>query len=317
MHNIELREGKYSMAWAGETPWHGLGTKVSGDLTPTEMLEAANLNWSVEKVEAFIELNGKKVGLGKRGQALVRSDDQAILDVVSDDWSPCQNQEAFDFFNDFVEAGEMNMETAGSLQDGRIVWALAKVNDSFELFGGKDRVDNYLLFTNPHKYGQSIDVRMTPVRVVCNNTLSMAVGNATKNGVKVSHRNMFDAEAVKRTLGVAHMKLTKYKEAAEFLATKRFDEEGLKQYFGALFPSLSKAEDAPLSRNAQNAIDLMDQQPGAELGEGTWWQAFNSVTFLTNHIQGRSQENRLASAWYGANRQRNADALKLALEMAA
>jgi phage/plasmid-like protein (TIGR03299 family) len=161
-----------TMAYAGEVPWHGLGTPVPSDLTPDQMLEKAGLNWEVEKVPAYANVNGEQVEVGK--SALVRTSDNRVLDVVGNDWNPLQNADAFDFFNDFVMAGDMDMHTAGSLLGGKRVWALAKVKDSFELFGGKDRVDNYLLFSNPHEYGMSIDIRMTPVRVVCNNTLTVS-----------------------------------------------------------------------------------------------------------------------------------------------
>ncbi len=156
-----------SIAYSGETPWHGLGKAVPADLSPAQMLEAADLDWTVEKIPTFAKIDGKQIYTGK--DALVRSSDNSILDVVSKDWNPLQNHDAFEFFNDFVISGDMAMHTAGSLRDGQIVWALAKVKESFELFGG-DTVDSYLLFTLPHKFGQSIDVRFTPTRVVCNNS---------------------------------------------------------------------------------------------------------------------------------------------------
>jgi phage/plasmid-like protein (TIGR03299 family) len=173
-HMIESVDGKAQMAYAGDTPWHGLGTKVPNDLTPLQMLEAAGLNWSVEKVPAYAKVGGKNVAIGQ--SALVRSFDEKILDVVSDDWNPVQNEEAFDFFNDFVAAGDMEMHTAGSLRDGQIVWSLAKIKESFELFKG-DQIDSYLLFSNFHKYGYSTDVRFTPIRVVCKNTLSLSLNS--------------------------------------------------------------------------------------------------------------------------------------------
>ena len=167
-HEIEFVNGKAQMAYTGDVPWHGLGTAVPADLTPAQMLEAAGLDWSVTKVPAFAKVGDKQVAIGH--SALVRSMDDSILDVVSDDWNPVQNQEAFEFFNDFVAAGDMEMHTAGSLKNGQIVWGLAKVKESFELFKG-DRVDSYMLFTNFHKYGYSTDVRFTPIRTVCNLSL--------------------------------------------------------------------------------------------------------------------------------------------------
>jgi len=127
-HMIEFLDGKASMAYAGETPWHGLGTEVPADLTPNQMLKAAGLDWRVNPVPAFADIAGKQVAIGH--SALVRDVDNKILDVITDDWIPNQNEAAFEFFNDFVAAGEMEMHTAGSLRGGQLVWALAKVKDA-------------------------------------------------------------------------------------------------------------------------------------------------------------------------------------------
>jgi phage/plasmid-like protein (TIGR03299 family) len=314
-HELEMIDGAASMAYAGALPWHGLGTKVSNDLTPEQMLHAANLDWSVYTEPAHATVNGQKIDIGK--SVLVRDRDHKVLDVISNDWKPMQNIDAFEFFNDFVMAGDMEMHTAGSLKDGKIVWALAKVKDSFELFGGKDRVDAYLHFTNPHSYGQSIDVRFTPIRVVCNNTLTLSLNMKSKNMVKVSHRREFDADMVKEALGVAKEKLSNYKEMSEFLSTKRAKKEDIVEYFKRVFPvGGSGKSEKELSRSATLALEVMHTQPGAELGEGTWWQNFNTVTFLTDHLIGRSTDNRIHSAWYGSNRNLKTKALELAVEMA-
>ena len=125
------------------------------------MQEVAGLNWSVEKQDIItsggVTIDGK--------QALVRSSDNKVLDVIGENWNPVQNDEAFNFFSEYVLAGDMEMHTAGSLKEGKMVWALAKVKDSFTILGD-DQVDSYLLFSNPHQYGKSVDVRFTPIRVV-------------------------------------------------------------------------------------------------------------------------------------------------------
>ena len=315
-HMIEFREGKAQMAWAGDVPWHGLGTKVPSDLTPDQMLKAAGLDWRVDTVPLMAEYNGQTIETDH--SALIRDVDGRVLDVITNEWNPMQNQDAFEFFNDFVAAGDMEMHTAGSLKDGKIIWGLAKVNESFELFGGKDQVDSYLLFTNPHTYGQSIDVRFTPIRVVCNNTLTLSLNSQSKSMVKVSHRREFDPELVKETLGVAKHKLVQYKEMAEFLSQKRFNEESIVDYFKRVFPVLSQKEESQkeMSKSASAALEIIDQQPGAEFGEGTFWQAFNTVTFMTDHVIGRTADARMTSAWYGANKGLKTKALETAVEMA-
>lgn len=309
-----------TMAYAGEKPWHGLGVEVSNDLTPQQIMQKAGLDWQVEKVESFIEWNGTRVATGD--QSLIRTSDGKILTNVGPGWNPVQNEDAFNFFTEFVMSGDMEMNTAGSIRGGQRVWALAKVKESFDVFGD-DRVDSYLLFSNPHEYGQAIDVRFTPIRVVCNNTLTMSLGMSSKNGVRVGHRTKFDADAVKATMGLAHEKFAKYKEMAEFIGSKNFTMDGLIQFYNTVFPNTSRTE-APkevtkvedLSRNARLCLDVLETQPGAEYAAGTWWQALNSVTYVTDHIQGRNADNRLHSQWFGSNQSRKLIAANKAVEMA-
>ena len=307
-HNVE------TMAYAGETPWHGLGVPVPADLSPEQMLEKAGLDWTVRKVPAYADVAGKRVAVGR--SALVRDSDDTILDVVSDDWNVLQNHEAFEFFHDFVANGDMEMHTAGSLRNGQLVWALAKVHDGFELFKG-DQVDSYLLFSNPHKYGWSIDVRFTPIRVVCNNTLTLSLNTTSKNFVKVSHRRQFSGDEVKETLGIAKEKLAKYKEMAQFLGGKKYNVIDLTKYFKQVFPVTGGPEKKKeMSISASKALDVIHTQPGANFAEGSWWSAFNTVTYMVDHVLGRSQDNRLTSAWFGNGKKVKADALELAIEMA-
>ena len=310
-----------TMAYAGELPWHGLGTKVSNDLTPFQMQQKAGLDWAVEKVDAYVTIGDKQIKTGQ--QALVRTSDQTILTNVGANWNPVQNTEAFEFFSEFVLSGDMEMHTAGSLKNGQIVWALAKVNESFDVFGD-DRVDAYMLFSNPHQYGRSIDIRFTPIRVVCNNTLTMALDSASTQQVKVGHRKVFDADEVKSTLGIAHEKFATYKEMAQFLCSKRFSVEGLIQYYNEIFPSTSRKEGEKtpvkvyddMSRGAKMCYDALEVQPGAQYAEGSWWQALNSVTYFTDHHQGRNAENRLHSQWFGFNQTRKVKAAEKAVEYA-
>lgn len=301
-----------TMAYAGEVPWHGLGVRVPADLSPAQMLVKAGLDWTVEKRPiTFQSSTGPSPVPNKR--VLVRSSDDSVLDVVSDSWNPVQNSEAFEFFDEYCRAGDMEMHTAGSLKNGQIVWALAKIKEGFELFKG-DTVESYLLLSNPHKFGQSIDVRFTPVRVVCNNTLTLSLNGKSDNYVKVHHSRKFNADSVKETLGIATSKLDSYREMAEFLGSKRYNNETIKEYFKTVFPSLSK--DKPTSRNAAKAMEVLESQPGAKYAEGTWWQPFNAVTYLTDHVIGRSAEARLTSAWYGLNKNLKVQALEKAVSFA-
>lgn len=308
-----------TMAYAGEVPWHGLGVRVINDLTPTQMLDKAGLNWTVDKVPAYVDYNGQKLETGK--QALVRSSDARVLTMISEDWEPVQNETAFEFFNDFVMAGDMEMHTAGSLKQGNMVWALAKVKDSFSLFKGKDTVESYLLFSNPHEYGKSIDIRFTPIRVVCNNTLTLSLNQKSDMMVRLNHRRAFDADMVKNTMGIAKNKLGQYKEMAEFLTSKSYKADTVVEYFQTIFPLTStklteEEQKLKMSRPAATAHGVLESQPGAEFGAGSWWQAFNATTFAIDHLLGRTADTRIQSSWYGTNRNKKIQALEKAVEFA-
>jgi phage/plasmid-like protein (TIGR03299 family) len=314
-HELEIVNGQAQMAYVGELPWHGLGTKVPADLTPDQFMTTAGLDWDVTK-EDMTTASGIVVP-GK--QALVRSSDGKVLDVVGKGWNPVQNSEAFNFFDEYVRAGDMEMHTAGSLKGGEIVWALAKTKESFELFNG-DVTDNYFLFTNPHKFGKSIDIRMTPIRVVCNNTLTLSLSKQSEQMVTVNHRTAFDPDAVKEQMGIAREKMEQYKTMAEFLGNKRYTADNVIQYFNEVFgaPAKEKVDNVVpfTSRNAKIAMENIQTQPGANFAEGTWWSAFNAVTYMTDHLQGRENDSRLQSAWYGRNRKVKLNALDKALEYA-
>ena len=224
-----------TMAYAGELPWHGLGVPVSNDLTPVQMMQKAGVDWKVEELPSFVNLNGEQIATGQK--ALVRATDGRVLTNVGKDWNPVQNEQAFEFFSEYVFAGDMEMHTAGSLRDGQMVWALAKVKESFDLFDG-DQVDSYLLFSNPHQYGRSIDVRFTPIRVVCNNTLSLSLSMQAERQVKVGHRVEFNPGEVKEALGIASEKLATYRKIAEYSGSMK-NSKSIKKWLSILALSVS------------------------------------------------------------------------------
>lgn len=318
-HALTFRDnGSVEFAFAKDDlnyPWHGLGKQVPRDLTPEQMMEAAQLDWEVEKQPLYRQSKTKE---GRDFEivdnfALVRKDNNKILDYVSDSWTPLQNAEAFGFFHNFVMEADMEMDTAGSIYGGRTMWVLAKIKNSFSVFG-KDEVETYLAFVNPHQFGKSVAAFQTNCRIVCRNTLTFALNTATNSQIlRMTHRTEFNPEIVKETLGIVSEKQKKLKEAAEHLATKMYDDEKLREFMKKIFPH--NGSTVELSRNARKAIGIIEQQPGAELFPGTWWNVVNSVTFLNTHDLGRSAEGRFNSQMFGSAQTTNVKALNLALEM--
>lgn len=313
-----MLEHDKSMAYVGETPWHGLGVRVSNDISVDEMMKAAGLDWTVEKIPTYATIGGKKVQMER--SALVRSTDNTVFDLVPNDWNEVQNHEAFEFYREWVENGGMEMHTAGSLDNGRRIWVLAKTKEKFEVFGG-DLIESYFLLSNPHQYGSSFEARDTKIRVVCNNTLTVALKDESNVAVRLNHRRKFDVEQVKQMVGISKQKSQTYKELAEYLGSKRASPENVVQYFKDVFPLTdNKVDDAKrqakLSRPGTQALGFLETQPGAEFARGSWWQAFNAVTYVVDHELGKSDDTRLNSAWFGFNRGRKVKALDLAVQFA-
>ena len=158
-----------SMFYVRETPWHGLGTKVMEAPTSKRALELAGLDWKVVQEPIYTENNELIEGY----KANVRDVDRKILGVVTDRYKIIQNEEAFAFTDELLGEG-VRYETSGSLQGGKKVWILARMPQEYIISG--ERISPYLLFSNTHDGSGAIKVALTPIRVVCNNTLNLKSG---------------------------------------------------------------------------------------------------------------------------------------------
>lgn len=314
-----------TMAYAGQTPWHGLGDKVSGDLTPQEMRIAAKADWTVSKRPVHFDAAGKMIQIP--GQfAIVRDSDQSVLTMVGSTYKPIQNEQMFDFFTKFTKAGHMTMETAGSLQGGKYVWALARVGKDFKIgVGGKkpDNVAPYLLILSPHVHGKALVMQYTAIRVVCWNTLNMALGHMLKGGkhaFKMAHSAKWEVEKeeAEKILQISIEQTKEFKDAGDMLAKSKAKKEDVEAFFKRvlrveLFPDKKKS---PVMLPKFRAA--LEKAPGAMLpsAAGTWWGALNAVTYVVDHETGVSRDTALRGAWLGNHAQTKRRALDLALELA-
>ena len=293
-HNIE------TMAYTNEKPWHNLGHYVADAPNVDRMLKVAKLNWKVER-RPILTAEGVEIpGFA----ALTRDSDNSVLDVVGSRYTPIQNHEAFEFFKEYVEAGDATMETAGSLRGGRYVWGLADLKKSFKL-KGKDEVKGYLLVACPHEAGKSFIIKFTTVRVVCNNTLTLALRGGG-NEFRMGHRRAFDETMIvraKETLGIAREQMDQFEETSRTLKAKTLTRddaiEALADIYqpDAIIADLKRDFDELATPTMKRMLDINEKAPGAD--PTTAWGLLNAVTYYSDHIASRTDDKRLTNAWLG------------------
>lgn len=224
-----------SMFYVRTAPWHGLGTRVEGTLTSREALIAAGLNWNVEQKEIYTEDNHAIPGYF----ANVRDTDGQILGVVTNRYKIVQNHEAFAFTDELVGKG-VRYETAGSLRDGRKTWILARLPKPYRL--SEDKVMPYLVFSNSHDGSGAIKVAMTPVRVVCNNTLNLALQRADRIWSANHTGDMTSKlEDARMTLFMAENYMNELVKESETLSRRMVSDAEVEEYIKLLLPVATDA----------------------------------------------------------------------------
>lgn len=295
-----------SMAYLGATPWHGLGHALTEAVGVDEMTKAAGLDWDVAQHPMFIEVDGKRVAVPDK-LAVTREDTLDVLSVSSKQWKPLQNRDLMEFFREYVEAGAATLETAGALNDGKTIWALANINKGFTL-NGNDQVNGYLLLSNSHVPGSAIRVMTTMVRVVCQNTLSMAHGSGADQ-YRQNHLKAFDIDAARETVELARENVGRHKDEAEALMklnltardtiavlAKQFQPEMLEEENGV---EILLTNPQAQSKVFGDVLRSVVEAPGAMPDNG--WGVLNGVTHWADHVAGRSAGTRMLSSTFGAN----------------
>ena len=145
----------------------------------------------------------------------------------------------------------------------------------------------------------------------------MALNGKADKVFKASHRVVINNEIIKETLGIVEKKMTEYEELATFLGSKQYNDESVKEFFNEVFPKISKiAVEKELSKNAKASVLALEHQPGVEFAPHSWWQAANAVTYVTDHLMGRTEDARVSNMWYGQVKDLKLRAMTLALDYA-
>lgn len=296
-----------SMFYSGATPWHGLGVKVDQLANSEEAIKAAGLNWTVSMQPVYSDNNQQIPGW----KAITRDTDGRVFAIMSDSYTPVQNTEAFHFFDSVVNSKEAYYETAGSLRNGSRVWMLANLKSSISIKG--DEVKQYLTLVNSHDGSLALQMFWTPIRVVCMNTLAMALSSTTekfyaRHTTNISHR-IYNAKEI---LGFTEKFYTDWIAKATAMAQKALPPAKTPLLLAAAFQTSGaiRPEDvyAPTIEK-QRVYNRVGELIVAGRGQdnpstrGTLWQAYNGIVEYVDYekkYKDTSVSARLYGAWFGA-----------------
>jgi phage/plasmid-like protein (TIGR03299 family) len=301
-------DGFVELAFVGETPWHGSGQKLDENSSIEDWQKSAGLDWVIESTPIQYQAKHES-GYGNEthsfaGQnVLYRSDTKVPLSVVSDRYKAVQPKEVLEFFRDLVAENGFKIHTAGTLRGGKRMWALAQTGKYAEVVKD-DGVGGFLLLSTSCDRSLATTARFTSVRVVCNNTLTIAT-NRNQNMVSFSHIKKFNHEEVKRKLGCAVTTFGSFIDMAKVLQRQQLNAEQASIFVKNLIAPMSQIKrdeyDLQNNRAYQKIMSLFDGgAKGSALVGHTKWGMLNAVTeYYDHHKPTHSADARLNSAWFG------------------
>ena len=283
-----------TMMYVREKPWHGLGVMVQDAPTSADALRLSGLDWTVEQRPVFLE--GTKIPIPNY-KANVRDKDGTVLGIVTDRYAVVQNSEAFAWTDELI-GGDVRYETAGSLKCGKKIWLLAKMPTA-KVAG--DDVDPYLCFTNTHDGSGAVKVLLTPVRVVCNNTLNLALRTA-KRSWAMKHVGALDAKLneARMTLELADKYMLHLDGQAQQLASVTITDEKLEQILNEMFPLKEDATERQKNtvKAAKDEVMICYFMPDLAKFRGTAWGVVNAFADMVDHAKPqRNTKNYAENNW--------------------
>lgn len=313
------------MAYVGETPWHGLGNQLPKNQSVEVWQKAAGMDFEIKQTDVLFNAangDGNLLNLRSNPEATVlyRSDTLDSLSVVSKRYKVVQPKDVLGFYRDLVSVGGFELETAGVLKGGKKLWALARTGQEIML-SGNDKVAAYLLLATSCDGSLATTAQFTSVRVVCNNTLQMAVGES-RGAVRVPHSIAFDPAAVKRDLGLGMSAWDTFMASIRDMADRPVNKfEAMSYLVKVLGDPALPLNDQPNQKAIQQVYGLYSGEgKGSTLpsASGTVWGLVNGVTeFIDIHRRARNQDYRLDSAWFGQGAQIKQRAFDQAIALAA
>ncbi len=308
---LRVPEAQSPYGETGPSPWHNFGVELNRAATAREAIEIAGLDYTVVK-----KPGERKTGAERDAYVTVRTDTGEILGNVGKDYDPIQNRDAFAFCDALVDTQGAAYETAGVIGRGERIWILARLPGYIGVHGN-DIVNKYLLLTNRHDGGISVQVKLAPIRVVCNNTLTTAMQGQGEHIAPHSPDAGSDLNHAYALLETSNSVFDRLGGIFNRMATKRISERELKKYVFALVPDGAEGEDnARAKKIRDDMLQLHESGRGAYLARGTLWGAFNSVTEYTDYMMlDGDPAARLNSIWFGRGEQFKVGAFNLAERM--
>lgn len=306
-HEIYTNEisGLAEIAYAGDKPWHGLGQELKHGASIDQWIDAAQMNWDVVGAPVQYKTDsGVKTFAGN--QVLFRSDTMKPLSVVSDEFKVVQPREVLEFFRDLTEIHGMQLEVAGCLFNGRRFWATATSGRAANILPN-DEVKAYLVLMTGVDGTLATSAKFVATRVVCNNTLRLAVNEQGGRQARRTHRQTFDAHDVKLDLGLLDATWDKYIQDMKSLTKVKMNDDQAFQFFKELLVTPKDEKfDNGMSRATTNAVDELMYRLrhglGADSGRGTAWNVLNAVTEKYTHgSQRRDQNRQFVNSLYGTD----------------
>jgi phage/plasmid-like protein (TIGR03299 family) len=299
-HELTQRKnGFVEMAYVGDAPWHGLGQELIQGASIDEWKRQAGMDWLIKRSRVRYG-EGANQRIFNDMHVLFRSDTKDALGVVSDKYQPVQPPEILEFFRDIVQTQGFSLHTAGTMFGGRRFWALASIGEGANILNGADKVNGYLLLSTSADGTLATTAKFTTVRVVCNNTLSMALSAKASGDVKISHRTKFNADSVKAELGIVRGAFGDFIGASKKLALATCNITEAKEFTASLLvdsKTVTKA-DVEASTGFKTILSLFDHGKGNH-GE-TLWDLVNGVTEYVDHVQrAKSESHRMANSMFG------------------
>lgn len=314
----------HSMAYVNEVPWHGLGNQLTQKQSIEVWARQAGMSFDIKEspVRFMTESAGSLGAIMSfpEQKVLYRSDTKAALSVVSNRYKVVQPREILEFYRDLTEISGFELETAGVLKEGRKVWALAKTNQSTAL-KGNDIVNGYLLLATACDGTLATTAQFTSVRVCCNNTLALAL-NGSSNAIKVPHNTIFDAQTVKRQLGISITSWEEFMYKMKMLSERKLKSIEASRFLINVFADSNSASTTLSNERAIKKVEGLfnGQGKGSELAssKNSVWGILNAVTqFVDHERRAKSTDHRLDSAWFGQGATIKSRALNEALLMIA